>query len=73
MRNPNEATSPNKRTKCRTRRKLVPATSLLQIGTAAPVTPNIHRIANEGMTFTDCYGDLPTMHGFDEFVGNLFI
>jgi hypothetical protein len=38
MRNPNEATNPNKRPKSRTQRKQVPATSLLQIETAAPVT-----------------------------------
>jgi arylsulfatase A-like enzyme len=61
---------------------------------AAPIrTANIDRIAREGMSFTDDYGQqsctagrsafllgqspgrtehLPTMHGFDEFFGNLY-
>src|SRR5205085_8056128 len=39
-------------------------------------TPNIDRIAKEGMIFTDHLGDLnkylPTVHGFDEYFGNLY-
>jgi arylsulfatase A-like enzyme len=35
-------------------------------------TPNIDRVAKEGMIFTDYYEFLPTVHGFDEFYGNLY-